>query len=184
MRLTEKGFYQFARRYFVKNGFDGALTILGIVLGSMISGVATPKTVLLVGFSACIGMGVSGLWGTFLTEQAERTRKRHELERMMLISLAHTSRTKAHRKQAIMLAAIDGLSPFLTATVMLMPFFFAGQIGMQNAYYASLSITATILFGLGAFLGHISKTSAVRMGAIMMFAGVVAAAINLVLAFV
>ena len=38
-----------ARRYFVMNGFDGAMTIFGIALGSWIAGVQKPEVVLLAG---------------------------------------------------------------------------------------------------------------------------------------
>ncbi|MGQ9538834.1 MAG: hypothetical protein ACUVTE_04530 [Candidatus Bathycorpusculaceae bacterium] len=63
-----------ARRYFVMNGFDGAMTIFGIVLGSWIAGVSKPEVILLAGLGACLAMGVSGflvlLWLKKLKENA------------------------------------------------------------------------------------------------------------------
>jgi hypothetical protein len=46
-----------ARRYFIMNGFDGAMTIFGIVLGSWMAGVTKPEVILLAGFGACLAMG-------------------------------------------------------------------------------------------------------------------------------
>ncbi|MBD3229256.1 MAG: hypothetical protein GF329_13820 [Candidatus Lokiarchaeota archaeon] len=64
------------RRFFVKNGFDGALTILGIIIGawlangglynipsSLIFEVSEIKYIIFSGLGASLSMGVSGLWG-------------------------------------------------------------------------------------------------------------------------
>ena len=59
-----------ARRYFVMNGFDGAMTIFGIVLGSWIAKVTKPEIILLAGFGACLAMGVSGFFGAFMAEKS------------------------------------------------------------------------------------------------------------------
>ncbi|MEM2367933.1 MAG: hypothetical protein QXQ50_06850, partial [Candidatus Bathyarchaeia archaeon] len=58
-----------ARRYFVMNGFDGAMTIFGIVLGSWIAGVTKPEVILLAGFGVCLAMGVSGFFGAFMLKK-------------------------------------------------------------------------------------------------------------------
>ncbi|MBS7635721.1 hypothetical protein KEJ37_00005 [Candidatus Bathyarchaeota archaeon] len=58
-----------ARRYFVMNGFDGAMTIFGIILGSWMVGVIKPEVILLAGLGACLVMGVSGFFGAFMVEK-------------------------------------------------------------------------------------------------------------------
>jgi len=52
-----------ARRYFIKNGFDGSLTILGIIVGSWIVGVVEPEIIVTARLGACLAMGVSGIFG-------------------------------------------------------------------------------------------------------------------------
>ncbi len=182
MKLTEHDFFQFARRYFVKNAFDGALTILGVVMGSFISGVSNPKIIILIGFSTCIGMGVSGVWGTFLTESAERKRKLMELEKAMLVKLDSTLLGKSNMKKSIVLGLIDGFSPFLAALLALIPFISAslGFIDVQQAYYLSFIVIGMSLMGLGVILGMISKSNLLKSAVIMLFAGVTAALINTV----
>ena len=69
-----------ARRYFVMNGFDGAMTVFGIVLGSWIAGVSKPNIIILAGLGACLAMGISGFSGAYMAEKAERERHLKEME--------------------------------------------------------------------------------------------------------
>ncbi len=46
-----------ARRYFVMNAFDGALTMLGILVGAYLSGNASTTLVITAGIGASIAMG-------------------------------------------------------------------------------------------------------------------------------
>jgi hypothetical protein len=66
---------QIARRYFVTNGFDGALTMLGILLG-FYTGEEMP---LIVVISACLGaaiaLGISGFTSALLSETEERKKE-------------------------------------------------------------------------------------------------------------
>jgi VIT1/CCC1 family predicted Fe2+/Mn2+ transporter len=78
-----------ARRKFFNNCFDGALTCAGIVSGLFIvflhqSGVEnTPSTVIIYGFATALAIGISGLWGAFLSEEAERKKKMTDLRKIM-----------------------------------------------------------------------------------------------------
>ncbi|MFX1467072.1 MAG: hypothetical protein ACFFB8_00295 [Promethearchaeota archaeon] len=69
-----------ARRKFFNNAFDGALTCAGIVSGIFIIFLTEPLTfesqdVLITGFATALAIGISGLWGAFLSEEAERKKK-------------------------------------------------------------------------------------------------------------
>ena len=68
------GISEIARRYFAMNAFDGVLTIIGVLMGTMAANVADPAIVLTTGLATAVSMGISGLWGAYLTETAERTR--------------------------------------------------------------------------------------------------------------
>ena len=69
-----------ARRVFANNSFDGILTIMGILLGAYYAGIDSAMVIIKTGLGASIAMGVSGAWGAYYTEKAERKKKIHELE--------------------------------------------------------------------------------------------------------
>ena len=63
---------EIARRYFAMNAFDGVLTIIGVLMGNLVAGVSSAQIVLSTGLTTSGAMGISGLWGAYLTESAER----------------------------------------------------------------------------------------------------------------
>ena len=69
-KLSEVG--GIARRAFANNSFDGVLTMIGVVMGSFFVGVQDASVVLVTGLSTALAIGVSGGWGAYLTESAER----------------------------------------------------------------------------------------------------------------
>lgn len=179
-RLANIG--EIARRYFAMNAFDGVLTIIGVLMGNLTAGVETPKIVLSTGLATSIAMGVSGLWGAYLTEAAERKRDLVELSSQTLTDLNDTRIGRASRVAAVSVALIDGLSPFLAALVVLIPFFATGLFPTITwVYYTSLGMALFILFALGLFLGHISRGNLIIYGAKTVVAGVVSIIISLLL---
>jgi VIT1/CCC1 family predicted Fe2+/Mn2+ transporter len=83
-----------ARRKFFNNAFDGALTCAGIVSGSFIiflSNLSNPTQsissaiIILTGLSTALAIGISGLWGAFLSEEAERKKKFSDMKKEMVI---------------------------------------------------------------------------------------------------
>ncbi len=170
-----------ARRYFVMNGFDGAMTVFGIVLGSWIAGVTKPEVVLLAGFGACLAMGVSGFFGAFMAEKAERERHLKEMEEAAK-NRVDPVHYKAARFVMFYVALIDGLSPALTAAISLLPFILAstGLIAVSNAYFLSLALSMATLFLLGIYLGKIAKENGWLYGAAMLAVGALTAIVVLV----
>jgi len=79
------------RRKFFNNCFDGALTCAGIISGSFIIFLASPAQnlsstiIIITGFSTALAIGISGLWGAFLSEEAERKKKMIDLKKEMAI---------------------------------------------------------------------------------------------------
>jgi hypothetical protein len=81
---------EIARRKFFNNCFDGALTCAGIVSGMFILFISDPTKnvpidVVITGFATALAIGISGLWGAFLSEEAERKKKISDLKRDMAI---------------------------------------------------------------------------------------------------
>jgi predicted membrane protein (TIGR00267 family) len=173
---------EIGRRYFAMNAFDGVLTIIGVLMGNLTAGVDEPSIVVSTGLATCIAMGVSGLWGAYLTEAAERQRDLVELSRQTLTDLNHTCIGRASRVAIVTVAVIDGLSPFIAAFVVLMPFFAVEFLpAITWAYHISLGMGLLALFGLGLFLGHVSKGNLIVYGAKTVVAGVVSILISLLI---
>jgi predicted membrane protein (TIGR00267 family) len=163
---------EIARRYFVMNAFDGILTIIGVLTGSYAARVESASVVISTGLATSIAMGISGLWGAYFTETAERKRDLDELENHTLTDLSETRIGRASRIAGVVVALVDGLAPFLSAMVALLPFFFSFSLGnIYLSYYLSLGIALLSLFGLGAFLGAVSRENMVLWGLKMIGAG-------------
>jgi predicted membrane protein (TIGR00267 family) len=68
-----------ARRYFIVNGFDGALTMLGLLVGFYVS----EDVSLAVVSNACLGvaiaLGMSGVSSAYISEAAEKQRELRRL---------------------------------------------------------------------------------------------------------
>ncbi len=170
---------QIARRAFANNSFDGVLTMIGVVMGSFVVGVAEAKVILVTGLSTALAIGISGGWGAYLTESAERRQAVKELERITLSELHDTKIGKASRMAVFTVAAVDGLSPFLSAFLVILPFFFAAIMpSIDYAYYASIAMALVSLFGLGIYLGKISKEKLILSGVKTTVAGVVCIALS------
>jgi len=172
-----------ARRYFVKDGFDGSMTMLGIIVGTWVVNVTQPEIIVTAGLGACLAMGISGLSGAYLTEKAERKRNLKTLEKAMMTKLDDSVITDATTFVSFYAAVIAGGSPILTALISLSPFFLVlhGLLAVENAYITSIIVTLVALFMLGIYLGKIAKENALLYGIQTLVAGVATIAIVLLL---
>ena len=173
---------EIARRYFAMNAFDGVLTIIGVLMGNLTARVEEPRIVVSTGLATCVAMGVSGLWGAYLTESAERQRDIDELSHYTLEDLNTSRIGRASRVATIMVAVVDGLSPFLAALIVLIPFFFAGLFpSITIVYYTSIGAALLTLFALGLFLGRISRGNLLAFGIRTVIAGLISILISYLL---
>jgi len=166
---------EIARRYFAMNAFDGVLTMIGVLVGNYSAGVESARVVISTGLATAMAIGVSGFWGAYFTESAERKRDLDDLESYVLTDLNETKIGRASRAAAIVVSLVDGLAPFLAALVVLSPFFLTSLWGeIYRSYYLSLAIALGALFVLGAFLGAISRENIALTGVKMIGAGLLA----------
>ena len=174
------GIAEIGRRYLVMNAFDGALTMLGVIIGAIVAGLESPKLLIGTGMGASIAMGVSGLVGAYITERAERRHKMQELEESMMFKIKDTIYEEASTFATIVVAIIDGLAPAAAAIVAIIPFFLVewSVLTLEFAYVISLGLTFTVLFMLGIFLGKVSKENMIVYGIIMIAAGLLTALIT------
>jgi len=176
------GIAEIARRYFAMNAFDGVLTTIGVLAGNYLAGVRDLSIPIRIGIATSIAMGISGLWGAYLTESAERQRELSDLEKISLIDQSETSIGRASRFAVIVVSVVDGLAPALAAFIVLIPLFLASWINNPILSYGLAGGIALIcLFGLGMFLGKVSEKSLIGYGFKTLLAGVVAIAINFLL---
>jgi predicted membrane protein (TIGR00267 family) len=167
------GMSEIMRRTFVNNSFDGALTMLGVLLGSFIVKINDPLIVVKLGIATAIAVGISGLAGALFAESAERRRQLKEMEKTLHRSLKETTYEKAHNYAIVLTALVDGISPFLTSLVILLPFFLLPQAEIILAYQASIVISMATFFLIGAFLGKVSGDSMIITGAKLVLTGFV-----------
>jgi predicted membrane protein (TIGR00267 family) len=171
------GFFKIARRALANNSFDGVLTTIGLLMGNYVSGVRNPLIVIRTGVSTSIAIGISGLWGAYLAESAERGRELAELERVSLTDLAETKIARAGRVAVIIVSITDGLAPFISSIIVLIPMFLVTWVGdVVIGYLLSMILALVTLFGLGMYLGNISGRSMVGYGFRTVIAGIVSIA--------
>ncbi len=177
-RISDVG--KITRRYFVMNAFDGALTMLGVVIGAYVSGVINQPTIIIsAGIAGSIAMGASGISGAYMTEKAERTKKLKELEKAMLSDMKESVHGKSQRFATIFAALVDGFSPAIAAMIVISPFFFANfeLISYEIAFFVCVAITLIVLVLLGIYLAKISDESLIKYGILMLFVGLITAAL-------
>jgi len=170
---------EIARRYFAMNSFDGILTILGVLTGNYLASVSDPKVIVLTGMTTSVSMAISGLWGAYMTESAERKKGLDDLEEHTLSDLSTTRIGRAAQAAVTIVALVDGLAPLLASLLVLLPFFMTSLWGsILLSYYLAGAIALLALFGLGAFLGRISRENILIAGIKMILAGLLAVVLS------
>jgi len=172
-----------ARRYVVVNGFDGALTMLGLLMGFQAGGgVASPIAV-----NACMGaalaLAASGLSSAYLSEAAERRKELAELESAMGEKLHESAHGEAARVVPFLVALANGLSPLLVSLVIMAPLWL-GATGVElprEPLVLSIAIAFVTIFVLGAFLGRIGHVFWLLSGLRAVLIAVLTSALILVL---
>jgi predicted membrane protein (TIGR00267 family) len=149
------------RRYAVVNGFDGALTMLGLLSGFGLGGEVPLATVIAACVGAAVALGVSGLTSAYLSESAERRRALAELEAAMVTDLKGSSHAHAAQVLPLLVALVNGGAPVLVSLLIITPLWLANLgVPLPLAPLSSAMATAFLcIFGLGVFLGRIAETS-------------------------
>jgi len=206
-RISNLG--EIVRRKFFNNCFDGALTCSGIISGMFILFLANPdwlvpRNIVITGFATAFAIGISGLWGAFLSEEAERKKKMLDLKKEMVIvddkvtgelqekKINNKKQKKKEKKKkdsiieksenfaTIVASLVDGGAPVLGASLPLIPFFFGEELTFAH-FICSYVILIALLIYLGIFLGKISGGGRLRYALHLVAAGVVTLIISLFL---
>ena len=147
-----------ARRYFVTNGFDSALTMLGLTMGFYSSNNVDTSIIISACLGAAIALTISGLASAYVSETAEREKELKELEQAVVGNLKDTAHGRAARWVPILIAMVNGFAPLLIALLIMTPLWLS-QAGIAlplTALESSIALAFLTLFLLGAFLGTVS----------------------------
>jgi predicted membrane protein (TIGR00267 family) len=162
-----------ARRYFVIGAFDGALTIMGVMLGAYAVGQLSKQLVIVAGIAAGVALSVSSAVGAYEAERIESGLHHKEIERAMLTQVEGTRKETA-KLSNLMGALVHGVAPLIASMIPLTPFFFMPEL---DAMFSAIVITLTFLFVMGAYLGSLLKEMIVYTGLRFVTAGLVTAII-------
>jgi predicted membrane protein (TIGR00267 family) len=165
---------EIVRRFIVMNAFDGTLTIFGIVIAMFLAGTFEPEIVIVSSVGVIIATGVSGFFGGYYTEKAERKRSQKTLERHLMRKLHKTEIEAEHKKMSLIMGLANGLSSTIVSFILITPFILAqlNLIKKTEAYFFSVILIAIMLFILGFFLGEIAKENKIKHAMQMIGAGI------------
>ncbi|MFX1377333.1 MAG: VIT1/CCC1 transporter family protein [Promethearchaeota archaeon] len=197
-----------ARRKFFNNCFDGALTCAGIVSGIFIIFLSqnansfTPQNVIVTGFATALAIGISGLWGAFLSEEAERKKKVDDMKKDMAIVKKDSDENedqsnnerknkkekkedktlleKAENFATVVASLVDGGAPVMGSSLPLIPFFFGTSLTIIHFIFSYIILGALLVY-LGNYLGKISGGGRLRYALHLVTAGVVTLLVSILL---
>lgn len=148
------------RRYFVVNGFDGALTTLGLIMGFYVSAQVDLPVVITTCLAAALALGMSGVSSAYISEAAERRRILARLESAMVTSLENSQHARSVIWVSWLVALVNGIAPLLIALIIIFPLWL-GQRGLLaglSPLPISMLVALMMIFLLGVFLGRVGGT--------------------------
>lgn len=149
-----------ARRYFVTNGFDGTLTMLGLIVGFRTLDHAPVEVAVTACQGAALALCISGVSSAYISESAERRGELGRLREAMLEGLAGSTHEHIARWAPVLIAAVNGLAPFVLAQIVMLPLWLEllGAGLPLPAYDLAIGVALTLIFLIGIFLGRVGGT--------------------------
>ncbi|MFQ5818914.1 MAG: VIT1/CCC1 transporter family protein [Candidatus Heimdallarchaeota archaeon] len=179
IHLTDTG--QLGQRYFVIGAFDGALTVLGMILASYFTGSLSPSFIIPAAIGATVALGLSSAWGAYEAERVVQRQELKHLEKHVMRSMDDTLHEKASRFAVIWGAFVHGIAPVPAALLPVLSFLVVPPLSIDIAFQISVGITLAFLFFLGVYLAKIGKMNKWTTGARLVFAGIITALFCLVI---
>jgi len=148
------------RRYFVVNGFDGALTMLGLVMGFYVSEHVDLSVVITTCVATALALSMSGISSAYISEAAERRRTLAQLEKAMATSLNKSHHARAAIWIPWLVALVNGTAPLLIALIIIVPLWLAhfGIDLVLGPLPTAMAMALGVIFLLGVFLGRVGGT--------------------------
>lgn len=164
--LGISGSHTIVRRYAVVNGFDGALTLLGMLLGFYISDNGHLSTVINACLGVSVALAVSGVSSAYISEAAEQRQALETLQGAMVSDMADSAHHDAARVAPLLVALANGSAPLLMGLLIMVPLWL-GHLGIGLGVApveAALATAVALIFLLGMFLGSVRGSSLVASG--------------------
>jgi predicted membrane protein (TIGR00267 family) len=158
--------HDIVRRYFVVNGFDGALAMLGLIIGFLVSGPASLNVIINACLGGAIALGMSGFSSAYVSEAAERKLALGQLEEAMVSDLQESAHGDAARWVPLFIALVNGAAPLFFSLLIISPLWLsnAGIALPLPPLYMAIIVALLLIFLLGVFIGHIAEISWLRSG--------------------
>lgn len=167
------------RRFLTNTIFDSTFMLLGIVVGSAFE---TPdlRTILTTMLTSSLALGISTGVSIYEAESLEQGRRILELERALFRSLDETSIARAAKETVALMSLLNFLTPLVSCAVAISPFLLAalGIVEVRAASGISITLSLSILFLAGAYLGKAGKKNPWVKGVRMLIFGMVAFALG------
>ena len=155
---------------------------LGVLLGGYFGGGGS-RGLLFALIGSVIAMGLSGFFGAYISERAERLKVVKETENQIYTDLSGTKYKTQLLKASALIAFIDASAPVfsgLPAIVLLLLSHF-GVLPWELSVYSAFGVSLFILFLLGYELGKMSGEKPLIYSVALLFLGLLLAFITLVL---
>ena len=168
------------RRYFVVNGFDGALTMLGLLVGFYVGDEASTRVIVGACLAVAVALGASGITSAYFSEAAEKQAELRELEGAMLTNLHNSAYGRAARILPVVTALVNGLAPALFSLIIMTPLLAASWwagVSPLSPIETSIAVAMLVIFMLGVFLGRVSGVFWLWSGLRMSLVAVITTAI-------
>ncbi len=174
------GVFAISRRYFVIGAFDGALTVLGLILGA--TGYSdSPSLILAAGFATSVALAVSSTFGAFEAESVEQDLAHDEIQSAMLRKVGG-DKVAAHRFAKVVSSLVHGVAPLVAGLLPLASFLLVPSVlTFREAIVAAAGTTLVFLFVLGAYLGTLTKRNVVMAGVRLVTVAMATAALSLII---
>lgn len=132
--------------------------MVGLLSGFYVSGQVVLPVTISVCLGAAIALGMSGLTSAYISEAAEKKRELKKLEQAMIADLGESAYGKAAKLMPFYIAFINGLAPFLIASIVIVPLVIGHSDPqmLSHPLEAAVLLAFLIIFLLGIFLGRIS----------------------------
>ncbi len=164
LRITDSG--GILRRYLVVNGFDGALTMLGLIMGFALGQAVALDVIINTCLAAAIALGMSGFSSAYISEEAERKHELGKLEEAMIADLGRSAHGRAARWVPVLVALVNGAAPLVISLLIITPLWLV-QAGVHlplSPLYSAVAVAAILIFLLGILLGRIAEVSWIQSG--------------------
>ncbi|HER54419.1 MAG TPA: hypothetical protein ENO13_00785 [Candidatus Bathyarchaeota archaeon] len=164
------------RRLFINTLFDSTFTLIGIIIGSVFAAVPDLRILIGTAVASSVALGISSGVSVYESETMERERKIVEMEKALFMNLQNTIITENYKTYALILAAVNFLTPLFCCGIILTPFLFVllHVLDVTVASWISVIIAFGIIFVAGIVFGRVGKTNPFMKGLRMVFFGAIA----------